>query len=718
MNTKSKTKLNHVNAYPAFMSENQLPTRKEVLLHFYKHKENFPQNKEFNQLKGPIVETMLKIYRKVPQATISQKRIEIKLKELIGEYNGVKKLLQNSVKVQSFIEKSSELFDISACKCKMEAKFAHGKMICSCPSENKILEHEYNFIWDQRNSRPRVMYISHTIDQHLTSRYNLTQERRDNYLKYEKPKPTKKMDDSSTVPTLNRTRGLKRSYVDDIEDENLYRWKGPVDIDPEYNIADKHESIKLMDAAQAHTSDKKGVSNRALSEILINDSNKVNKSLSTNTTVKGASKSGVYKHRVKVRNEQIRKVDEELKSQIGPLQLMFDGKKINGRERMVVILQYIDENGVMQERFAQLKSFEEEESITGERLFDAIVVELFDDELLKKVYSILSDTTAVNTGSVKGINSRVKAYFNKEKGRDMHVFECLLHINELFLNHLIKVYEGDSKAPNKMEKGSVYNLIDSIDPEDLKPNKLKRDMQCISVNEQAKKILDHGLSLASVWKEEKTQSVLRGDHLRLLTLTCNIYRPLPENLQQYVFHRQETLSQARWCTTASGYLRVYSFDLFQLTKDQTSNLIKIIDFIVNVYVPSFVQINLHPSVPSGPENVLVIRDLMKANVVPEKVKQIFLDHAEKWLSPINAAVVVHKEAPPVSVDDLKKIRKLSVKTRQLCWSKNKIQSFLTVESACAPCLSYGTSAYWRAIDNHNRTCERYIGKIGLVFKHG
>ena len=34
---------------------------------------------------------------------------------------------------------------------------------------------------------------------------------------------------------------------------------------------------------------------------------------------------------------------------------------------------------------------------------------------------------------------------------------------------------------------------------------------------------------------------------------------VPENLKPLLFYRQETLSDARWLTTASGYLRMFIF---------------------------------------------------------------------------------------------------------------------------------------------------------------
>ena len=124
----------------------------------------------------------------------------------------------------------------------------------------------------------------------------------------------------------------------------------------------------------------------------------------------------------------------------------------------------------------------------------------------------------------------------------------------------------------------------------------------------------------------------------------------------------------------------------------------------------FAQISLKPRVPDAPDVMLFCRDLMKAAGVPKKVKDIYLDHAEHWLSPQNGAVVVHQIPPPILLEDVKMIRTKSVKTRSLCWSAKDIKSFLTIESACAPCITRATPEFWRGIDNHNRTCERYVGR--------
>ena len=158
--------------------------------------------------------------------------------------------------------------------------------------------------------------------------------------------------------------------------------------------------------------------------------------------------------------------------------------------------------------------------------------------------------------------------------------------------------------------------------------------------------------------------------------------------------------------------------MYELDEDQKTALKSIVHFILNVYAPVFMKTNLTPRLPDGPDIILLTRDLMKDFGVPDRVKNIFLDHAVTWMSPTNVAVVVHKESPPILANDVRSVRVLTVNTRQLCWGKKGIRAFFTVESGCAPCMSTGDSHYWRSMDNHNRVCERYIGKMGLVFKEG
>ena len=47
-----------------------------------------------------------------------------------------------------------------------------------------------------------------------------------------------------------------------------------------------------------------------------------------------------------------------------------------------------------------------------------------------------------------------------------------------------------------------------------------------------------------------------------------------------------------------------------------------------------VKTNLHPRVPDAPGIILTTRDLMKEIGVPDRVREIFLDHAVTWMSPV------------------------------------------------------------------------------------
>ena len=51
----------------------------------------------------------------------------------------------------------------------------------------------------------------------------------------------------------------------------------------------------------------------------------------------------------------------------------------------------------------------------------------------------------------------------------------------------------------------------------------------------------------------------RCDHMCLLALVAYLLKDVPENLKPLVFYRRETISHARWLTTASGYLRMFIF---------------------------------------------------------------------------------------------------------------------------------------------------------------
>ena len=46
------------------------------------------------------------------------------------------------------------------------------------------------------------------------------------------------------------------------------------------------------------------------------------------------------------------------------------------------------------------------------------------------------------------------------------------------------------------------------------------------------------------------------------------------------------------------------------------------------------------------------------------------------------------------------------------------KAYYSSASKHAPCMVYGDVIFWNSIDNHNRTCERFIGKMSTYLMEG
>ena len=55
------------------------------------------------------------------------------------------------------------------------------------------------------------------------------------------------------------------------------------------------------------------------------------------------------------------------------------------------------------------------------------------------------------------------------------------------------------------------------------------------------------------------------------------------------------IGNARWLTTASGYLRLKLFDIHDLSSEQQASLDQVVQFIVDACVPSFLEIFFKPT---------------------------------------------------------------------------------------------------------------------------
>ena len=68
----------------------------------------------------------------------------------------------------------------------------------------------------------------------------------------------------------------------------------------------------------------------------------------------------------------------------------------------------------------------------------------------------------------------------------------------------------------------------------------------------------------------------------------------------------------RWITAAaSGYMRLKVFSVCELNTEEELVFNSIVEFNIDVYVPSFLSIYMQPSAVQGPKVVLKIRDFQR-----------------------------------------------------------------------------------------------------------
>ena len=129
-------------------------------------------------------------------------------------------------------------------------------------------------------------------------------------------------------------------------------------------------------------------------------------------------------------------------------QLCYDGKIIGGIDRYVFIGQCFDLEKVSTQ--LQVKSFQKETFVTSAAVFN-FITETIDKPLLSRVYSIMADTTAVNSSKKSGVNKRLEEYFKSNIGHQIHSLECLFHTNKIYLTYAKNFLEGKVMGPNAYE---------------------------------------------------------------------------------------------------------------------------------------------------------------------------------------------------------------------------------------------------------------------------
>ena len=78
-----------------------------------------------------------------------------------------------------------------------------------------------------------------------------------------------------------------------------------------------------------------------------------------------------------------------------------------------------------------------------------------DQSILDKVYSVMLDTRALNTGKMSEVNKRLADFYKLHHDHNIHSLECLFHVNEIYFTHAITKTEGKKKGQGTMEDGTL-----------------------------------------------------------------------------------------------------------------------------------------------------------------------------------------------------------------------------------------------------------------------
>ena len=300
-----------------------------------------------------------------------------------------------------------------------------------------------------------------------------------------------------------------------------------------------------------------------------------------------------YRHSMKLQKTLLTCNEVKLRNALFH-KVCFDGNKIFEKERLAALSHFFTGSF-----FTALRTFKKEKSTTGENCFRALK-ELIDPDVLQHVICIMTDTTALNTGPVKGIRSRLFQHINSKYGHDVMVLECLYHSTELYLDNIITAFDGQTKAPDKLMKKSAFNHIAEIEKADISVSNLQ---QCnVKPSTLAQSVIKECFDILLLNLFSNNQNSMWDDQACHLGRVCFTFMDVPHAIHKYLFQKQETLHHARWMTKANGYLQILNFHLFELTmtNSQKAALNSICQFILDVYAPMFFSIYTRPNAVEGP----------------------------------------------------------------------------------------------------------------------
>ena len=485
------------------------------------------------------------------------------------------------------------LFDICSCKCSK-------RDICTCPKSKKINQMEWNFLVDQRTERE--MFIGN-IDKKVTEAWHDNQKRKDAF------------------ENQARVENMRCESVRNEREQELIEFMN-IENSDQYDIDTEQEDETIPAPSTKSSSQESSNQNRMILACFIAEvdryqvSDRAAAALATGLLKDlgfvSDSDQRLVVDRYKVKRERRkRQADRKRKRKeetLGGIKgLGFDGKK----DKNTKVLDEIEVDGKMIVKQAvkteEHISFVEEPSGkyldhvsvdagqgTGRDIGRVITDLLSEYDSLETLEVISADGTAVNTGYKSGAIAELE----RNLGRPLYWNICLKHGNELPLRHVFDKLDGGygTSGPNSFKGDLGMEIAGDIHKNEVVPfEKIEANVDDIS--------------------EEILADLSRDQKLLYRYAKAIIAGTVPADLKD---QKPGPLCHSRWLTLALRLMILYTRKVHP-----SQALIKIIRFIIQVYIVMWFKITKFPHITMAPKHMFEMMNLIRTQ--PEDVMTIAME---------------------------------------------------------------------------------------------
>ena len=530
------------------LKQDQLPLISDVMLALSHERlvNKSTINPMWTKIREKVAVEVKTIWDNASTPTKSLQRIKDMIESLNNEVRSLRKSHKRYLKSQlieqkhnKFQDKCSMLFDIAACQCKNN---------CKCPNEKKVPKKEQRFLKDQHTQRKMV--IGGTDMTNSSRKVKIYLKKEQNVIDIQQPS-TSGLQSSNTVDTSDSSTPLTSADEEEFE------------MPP----AKKKKNLVTPLPSVAEAADRVGISQRGaafITSAVLQDFGIITE----NDTSQVIDKCKIHRERTRARTIKVQAAEAEQ----GTIRaIFFDGKK----DTTLEIVDSGSSKGhksktqehytILEEPGSKYLTHVSPKSSSAADITESIV-EFLDDKDCDLI-AAGCDGTVTNTGHNNGILARIEQHI----GQNINWLVCLLHANELPLRHLIYELDGKPKGPSSFPGpiGQAFHNCESLPVIDFVP--VIGEMITVDIPD---------LSADQKYLAEMHEAVRSGH------VSNQLSKKDPGNV-----------NLARWLTIANRILRLYIS-----TDNPSETLGHLVEFVMNVYVPTWFDIKINWKAKDGAIN--------------------------------------------------------------------------------------------------------------------